>query len=196
MRSRPAARSHNAYDFDVLLKTTITFPIAWDKSKLDGVIGRVSTTSLRGFQAYWTFGHTRARYFPFENGGLVSQGHPLATTVFRIDHDQAFQSTGNARYQHKNAEWVALTWRYNSGLAVTGVLDVGDAVALTPAQQTSIDFSCNGVGKSKLLTFPQTGQEDYDHSPDRVKPRHIFQCRNRHAFPQPRTIVARLGLTF
>jgi len=180
--------THNAYDFDVLLNTTITFPIAWHNSKLDGVTGRVSTTNLHGFQAYWTFGHTRARYFPPENGGLVSQGHPLATGVFRIDHDQAFQSTGNIRYQHKNAEWVALTWRYDSGLAVTGVLDVSDATNLTPSQQVSIGFSCdgrvatlaspitscNGAGKSALLTLPQTGTENDDHKVDRVKPRNVF----------------------
>jgi len=43
-------------------------------------------------------------------------GTPLAGGVFRIDHDQAFQSTGNFRYQHKSAEWIALTWRYDSGL--------------------------------------------------------------------------------
>jgi hypothetical protein len=29
-------------------------------SKLDGVTGRISTTNLHRFQAYWTFGHTRA----------------------------------------------------------------------------------------------------------------------------------------
>jgi hypothetical protein len=180
--------THNAYDFDVLLNTTITFPIAWHNSKLDGVTGRVSTTNLRGFQAYWTFGHTRARYFPPENGGLVSLGHPLATTVFRIDHAQAFQSTVNLRYQHKNAEWLAWTWRYDSGLAVTGVVDVADALSLTPAQQVSIGFSCdgrfatfsnpltscNGVGKSKLLTLPQIGQGNDDHNVDRVKPRSVF----------------------
>jgi hypothetical protein len=103
--------THGAYDFSTLLNTTITFPISWHNSKLDGVTGRVSTTNLRGFQAYWTFGHTRARYFPPEVGGLISQGTPLAGGVFRIDHDQAFQSTGNFRYQHKSAEWVALTWR-------------------------------------------------------------------------------------
>jgi hypothetical protein len=108
--------------------------------------------------------------------------------VFRIDHDQAFQSTGNVRYQHKTAEWIALTWRYDSGLAVTGVLDVADAVNLTPAQQTTIGFSCdgvfatptnpitscNGIGKSKLLTLPQIGQENDDHNVDRVKPRHVL----------------------
>ena len=61
--------THNSFDFSTLLNTTITFPIAWHNSKLDGVTGRVSTTNLKGFQAYWTFGHTRARYFPPENGG-------------------------------------------------------------------------------------------------------------------------------
>ena len=101
--------THNAYDFSTLLNTTITFPIAWNNSKLDGVTGRVSTMNIHGFQAYWTFGHTRARYFPPETGGLVPQGAPLAAGVFRIDHDQAFQSTATLRYQRpKNAEWFAL----------------------------------------------------------------------------------------
>jgi len=180
--------THNAYDFDVLLNTTITFPIAWHNSKLDGVTGRVSTTNLHGFQAYWTFGHTRARYFPPENGGLVSQGQPLATGVFRIDHDQAFQSTGVFRYQRKNAEWVSLAWRYDNGLVVSGVPDVAAALTLTAAQQTSIGFACNGVyatftnpittcngtGTSKLVALPQTGQENDDHNPARVKPRNVF----------------------
>jgi hypothetical protein len=180
--------THGAYDFSTLLNTTITFPISWHNSKLDGVTGRVSTTNLRGFQAYWTFGHTRARYFPPEVGGLISQGTPLAGGVFRIDHDQAFQSTGNFRYQHKSAEWVALTWRYDSGLVVSGVPDVAAALALTAAQQTSIGFACNGVyatfsnpittcngtGTSKLITLPQTGAENDDHNPDRVKPRNVF----------------------
>ena len=40
--------THNAYDFSTLLNTTITFPIAWHNSKLDGVTGRVSTTNLQG----------------------------------------------------------------------------------------------------------------------------------------------------
>jgi hypothetical protein len=180
--------THGAYDFSTLLNTTITFPISWHNSKLDGVTGRVSTTNLRGFQAYWTFGHTRARYFPPEVGGLVPQGSPLAAGVFRIDHDQAFQSTGVFRYQHKKAEWIAFTWRFDSGLVVSGVPDVGAALALTAAQQTSIGFACNGVyatfsapitscsgvGTSKLLTLPQIGQENDDHNPDRVNPRNLL----------------------
>src|ERR1700682_3651858 len=113
--------THGAFDYNILLNTTITFPIEWHNSKLDGVTGRVSTTNLKGFQAYWTFGHTRARYFPPETGGLVPQGAPLVSGVFRIDHDQAFQSTLTVRYQRpKNAEWIALAEGYDRGLVVCG----------------------------------------------------------------------------
>jgi hypothetical protein len=194
--------THGAYDFSTLLNTTIAFPISWHNSKLDGVTGRISSTNLHGFQAYWTFGHTRARYFPPETGGLVPQGAPLAAGVFRIDHDQAFQSTLNLRYQRpRNAEWVVLTYRFDSGLVVSGIPDAGVAMAaLSPNQQTSIGLACNGVfatpstpitncanpdgtiGRvtSKLTTLPQGGygpfpsQENDDHNPDRVKPRNIF----------------------
>jgi hypothetical protein len=243
--------TNNAYDFGTLLNTTITFPISWHNSRLDGVTGRVSTTNLHGFQAYWTFGHTRARYFFPEVGGLISQGTPLNGSVFRIDHDQAFQSTGVFRYQHKNYEWVSLTWRYDSGLVVSGVPDSDAALALTPNQQASVGLSCGPLAatysnggltpdlcgtnpvRSTLLTLPQAGQENDDHNPDRVKPRHVFNLglgtdnlfhtekRERFTasveianltnkvalynflstfsgthFLQPRTVVARIGMTF
>src|SRR6202022_4058233 len=171
--------THNAYDFSTLLNTTLTFPIAWHNSKLDGITGRVSTTNLHGFPAYWTFGHTRARYYPPETGGLIPQGAPLVAGVFRIDHDQAFQSTVNLRYQRPhNAEWVSLVYRYDSGLVVSGIPDAGFALAvLSPNQQASIGLACTGVyatvasplsdcvgpgGKlglvtSKFLPFPKAG---------------------------------------
>ncbi len=179
--------THGAYDFNTLGATTITFPIVWHNSKLDGVTGRVSTTNLKGFQAYYTFGHTRARYYPPEDGGLIFQGAPLAGGVFRIDHDQAFQSTGVFRYQHKKYEWIAFTWRYDSGLVVSGVPDAGAALiggsaGMSPNQQVTIGLACNGVlatvanpisdcvgpggsiGKvtSKLLTLPQGGYDNFD----------------------------------
>ena len=111
--------------------------------------------------------------------------------VFRIDHDQALQSTVLARYQRPHAaEWISLAWRYDSGLVVSGVADVSAAIALTPNQQVTMGLSCDGVfatvanpftpqstcnvGKSKLVVLPQTGQENDDHNPDRVKPRHVF----------------------
>jgi hypothetical protein len=180
--------THNAFDFDVLFNTPITFPISWHNSKVDGVDARVSTINLHGFQAAMTLGHTRARYFPPESGGLIPLGG-LPSGVFRIDHDQAYQQNANARYQrHKNEEWIDFTWRYDSGLVVSGVPDVAAALTLTPAQQVDIGFTCAGVpatlasplrtcdglGTSTLLTLPQTGTENDDHNPDRVKSRSLL----------------------
>ncbi len=180
--------TRNAFDFSALQNTTITFPIAWYKSKLDGVTGRVSTTNIHGFTSYWTFGHTRARYFPGQSGGLLNT-QAVPTGAFRIDHDQEFQSTVVSRYQiNKNAEYVEFTWRYDSGM-VAGITDVGEALTLTSAEQATIGFACNGVaatyyaapirsctgvGTSTLLTLPQIGQENDDHNPDRIKSRNIF----------------------
>ncbi len=182
--------TRNAYDFSVLQNTTITFPIAWSHSKLDGVTARVSTTNLHGFTAYWTVGHTRARYFPDQSGGLLNTSL-VPPGVFRIDHDQALQSTVLARYEiNKHAEYVEMTWRYDSGLVVSGVPDVSSALGLTPAQQVDIGLSCDGVsatltnpfnpsstcnvGKSTRLNLPQTGTENDDHNPARVNPRNVF----------------------
>jgi hypothetical protein len=187
--------THNAYDFDVLFNTPISFPIAWHNSKLDGVTGRLSTTTIHGFQASTTFGHTRARYFPPENGGLIFQGTASVPGVFRIDHDQAFQQTTNIRYQRgKQGVWTALIWRYDSGLVVTGVPDSAAAMTLTPAQQADIGLSCSGtyaslqspirgcggIVKSTLLTLPQAGTGNNDHNPDRVQPRNLFDISLGH----------------
>lgn len=160
--------THNAYDFSTL---------------------------MHGFQSYWTFGHTRARYYPPEDGGLIPQGAGLASGVFRIDHDQAFQSTVNLRYQRpKNAEWIALTVRYDSGEVVSGVPDAAFAMSsLTPNQQVSVGLACGGTYAtvtnpitscgstvtSKLLKLPQAGQENDDHNPDRVRPRTIPESGDR-----------------
>jgi len=139
---------------------------------------------------------------PPETGGLISQGAALPAGVFRIDHDQAFQSTLTFRYQRPhNVEWIALTSRYDSGLVVSGVPDAGTALTiLTPNQQVTIGLACNGVFAtvvnplsdcaskngstgavtSKLINFPQGGygpfpsQENDDHNPARVAPRNIF----------------------
>jgi hypothetical protein len=179
----------NGYDFDVLFNTPITFPIAWHNSKVDGMTGRLSTTTVHGFQAIMTFGHSRARYFPPEMGGLIFQGTASVPGVFRIDHDQAYQQTVNLHYQHKkDGPWGAFIWRYDSGLAVTGVPDSAAALTLTPAQQVDIGLACGSVtatlqnpirtctdiATSTLLTLPQAGTGNADHNPNRVKPRNLY----------------------
>ncbi|MEO8597518.1 MAG: TonB-dependent receptor [Candidatus Solibacter sp.] len=179
----------NAFDFGTLLNTPLVFPISWQKSKIDGVSVRASTTEYRGFQAFATMGHTRSRYFAPSNGGLLFNS-PLDSDVFRIDHDQAFQQTTQVIYRRpKNGPWVAFTARYDSGLVAGAVSSLDDALALTGAQQAAIGFYCGGVAATPAnpiaacapsnygatrLVIPAAGTADADHNPPRIAPRHLF----------------------
>ncbi len=179
----------NAYDFGVLFNTPISFPISWRKSKLDGLSGRISTTDLKGFQGYVTFGHTRARFFGPETGGLIFNS-PVDYSVFRIDHDEAYSHTANLRYQRsKNAPWFDFTWRYDSGMVAGNVPDLASALSLTAAQQAAIGFYC-GAEMASLgspiascgsanygatrISIPIEGTANPDTNPPRISPRSIF----------------------
>ena len=171
-----------AFDFGNILNTPITFPVSWQKSKLDGISVRLSSINVHGFQWYTTMGHNRARYFPV--GG----------TVFRIDHDQAFQETSNFRYQwKKNGPWGAFTWRYDSGLVAGAVGDLDAVLALSGAEQRAIGFRCgNNVPAldtpltsaectvsnytADRVRIPTPGTENDDHNPGRIAPRNLFDA--------------------
>jgi hypothetical protein len=170
----------NAFDFGVILNTPVTFPVAWQKSKLDGVSLLVSTINIAGFQWYTTIGHNRARYFPV-NG-----------SVFRIDHDQAFQQTSNLRYQwKKSGPWGSFTWRYDSGLIAGDVADLNSVLALSGAEQRAIGLRCgtsvpsagdpltasqcnNSNYSAERVRIPAPGTENDDTNPPRIAPRNIF----------------------
>ena len=122
--------TRNAFDLDNLFTTAIFFPIEWDHSKMDGFSSRLSLRQYKGLTAYTTLGHTRARVFGPENGGLIF-GSPVDRSVVRIDHDQAFQSTTHVQYQlGKNGPWVAFTWRYDSGIVSGAVPDLDSALGI------------------------------------------------------------------
>ena len=180
--------THNAFDFDTLFNSPIAFPIEWRKSKIDGVSARVTLTDTRGISAYTIFGHTRARFFGPENGGLIFNS-PLNNSVFRIDHDQAFEQTTNIRYQpKKNGPWGSFTWRYDSGGVAGRVPDIESALSLSGDQQASIGFHCGSQfatvgspitacstgGAATLVRIPAAGTENDDHNPARVAPRNMF----------------------
>lgn len=178
----------NAYDFDTLFNTPITFPISWQQSKIDGFSVRVSTPNLKGFQGYTTIGHTRARYFSPEIGGLVFNSR-VSSGVFRIDHDQVFQQTTDLRYQYKKGPWFSFTWRFDSGEVAGAVSTLGDVLALSPAQQAAIGFhcgsdiatvyhainSCSGSNYGAArVRIPAPGTYDADRNPPRIAPRNLF----------------------
>jgi hypothetical protein len=76
-----------------------------------------------GFSLFTTLGHTRARIFGPEIGGLIFNS-PIDQSALRIDHDQALQSTTHLQYQlPKRLPWFTLTWRYDSGI-VSGAVPI------------------------------------------------------------------------
>src|SRR3989441_2179727 len=119
-------RTNNAYDFNTLLNTSIAFPISWQKSKLDGASLRINLTNYKGLTAFMVAGHTRARFFPPETGGLFFNSN-LPTGVFRIDHDQNLEQSTQVRYQFERFKrlmpYVNFNWRYDSGVVSGAVPD-------------------------------------------------------------------------
>ena len=165
--------THNAYDFSVLFNTPITYPIAWDRSKIYGPSIRVSFPDYHGLTAFFTASSVASRFFNPQVGGL---GTDLTTIgAFRIDHDQRFQETTHIQYQPRpNLPWIGFNWRYDNGLVagavpcfndtdpnsscggtsfrVAGVPFV-DLSGLTPDQQVQAGLTCNGVAATLGAPF-------------------------------------------
>jgi hypothetical protein len=96
----------------------------------------------------------------------------------------------NIHYQPKKGGWWGdFTWRYDGGLVVGAVNGLGDALALTAAEQSAIGLYCGSQRAS--LSHPITlcnstvygaeriqilapGTENDDHNPPRAKPRNVF----------------------
>ena len=89
--------TRNAFDFDTLFSTPVTFPIGWKQSKLDGVSARISTVEMHGLRVYATMGHANARFFGPENGGIIFNSN-LNVGAYRQDHDQVYQQNVNLHY--------------------------------------------------------------------------------------------------
>jgi hypothetical protein len=187
--------THNAYDFNVLLNTPITFPISWNRSKIDGASFRLNLTDYHGLSAFFTAGHNRARFFPPETGGLFFNSD-LPSGVFRIDHDQVFQQTTEVQYTfdqfesfHKFQPFAAFTWRYDSGLVSGAVPDYATALTFSGDEQQQIGLfcgnqiatfldpirSCSSTNRGALrVRIPADGTENDDTNPPRITPRNMF----------------------
>jgi hypothetical protein len=178
------------YDFDVLFNTPLSFPIQWKKSRIDGAAIRLTMPTLHGWSAYSAMGHTRSRFFGPETGGILFNS-PVNASVFRIDHDQAFQQSTHVQYQFgKNLPWIGGTWNYESGMVAGNVPDYVTALGFTADQQAAIGLFCGSAfatlsspirscasGEAQGATrvsIPAPGTENDDKNPPRIAPRHIF----------------------
>jgi len=185
------------FDFDILFNTSLTFPIQWRKSKIDGFAIRLNMPQHKGVTAFTVLGHTRDRFFTPEQGGILfNNPADIAAPVFRIDHDQAFQQTTHLQWQpKKTGPWAGFSWRYDSGLVAGNAPFASDPTTpvdltfLTGDQQAQIKLSCGGVRatvnapitscapnllSSPLVTIPAPGAENDDRNPPRIAPHHLF----------------------
>jgi hypothetical protein len=198
--------THNAYDFSVLGNTPITFPIDWHNSKIPGFAIRASVPDYHGFTALVVMSSVAARYFPPQVGGLgVTVGQ--SGSVFRIDHDEKFNSTMHLQYQPwKRGPWVGFNWRYDSGLVAGAVPDFPTALSFDGDQQAAIGLFCVGPGGQRIFAtltsplsndpascgpnptgtgatrvkIPADGTENDDKNPPRIQPRHLFDVAVGH----------------
>ena len=186
------------YDFDVILSTSLNFPIQWKKSKIDGAAIRINVPDFHGLSAYSVIGHTRSRFFGPEIGGIIfnNPANTGSNLPFRIDHDQAFQQVAHVQYQaSKNAPWFGFTWNYQSGLVAGRVPLAPDAntpvnlTGLTSDQQLQAGLFCGSVVPtagaplttcpasqygSTRINLPKPGTDNADTNPARIAPRHTF----------------------
>jgi len=152
--------THNAYDFSVLGATPITFPIAWHNSKIPGYAIRASVPDFHGLTALVVMSSVAARFFTPQIGGVGAVPNTGEFDVFRIDHDEKFNSTAHVQYQFpKRGPWVGFNWRYDSGLVAGPVPCAGgncsngpagsdtvvDASILSPDQQYQAGLFCGSV---------------------------------------------------
>lgn len=140
--------THNAYDFGVVGNTPLAFPIEWEKSKITGFTFRASVPNYRGLTADVVMSSVAARFFLPQVAGVPIV--PLATGVFRIDHDEVFNQTTHLQYQPRPTwPWIAFTWRYDSGF-VSGAVP-----CLAPTATCSFTTSIADGGANPTIASGQ-----------------------------------------
>lgn len=184
--------TNTAFDFDTLFNTPVTFSVAWEKSKIDGLALRVNLEDWHGLSGYSVMGHVRSRFFTPQVGGLIFSATP-AGSVFRIDHGEEFEQTTALHYSlpkmRGHRVWAGLSWGYNSGLALPGTTPVyTDTFVLTGDEQQQMGLHCGGVYATPSqpirdcsyalfgadrVRIPAPGTQDDDRNPVRVAPRQL-----------------------
>jgi hypothetical protein len=165
--------THNAYDFSVLGNTPITYPIEWASSKIPGYAIRASVPNFHGFTAFVVMSSVAARFFGPQVTGIGTTPSSFGVGgVFRIDHDEIFNSTTHLQYQiGRRGPWIGFNWRYDSGLVAgpapcaggncangpNGTDSIVDVSGITPDQQFEAGLFCGSVHATPTTPISPTG---------------------------------------
>jgi len=165
--------THRAYDFSVFANTPITYPIEWSSSKIPGYAIRASMPNYHGLSAFVVMSSVAARFFGPQVSGIGTTPTSVGSAaVFRIDHDENFNSTAHIQYQpKKNWPWMSFNWRFDSGLVAgpvpcaggncnngpNGTDSIVDVSGLTPDQQFQAGLFCGSVHATQTMPISPTG---------------------------------------
>ncbi len=165
--------THNAYDFSVLGNTPITYPIEWASSKIPGYAIRASVPNFHGFTAFVVMSSVAARFYGPQVTGIGTTPSSFGVGgVFRIDHDELFNSTTHLQYQiGKRGPWIGFNWRYDSGLVAgpapcaggncangpNGTDSIVDVSGITPDQQFEAGLYCGSVHATPTTPISPSG---------------------------------------
>ena len=165
--------THKAFDFSVLGNTPITYPIEWTSSKIPGYAIRATVPNFHGLTAFVVMSSVAARFFGPQVA--ASARLPGAISVFRIDHDEAFNQTTHLQYQPwKKLPWFSFNWRYDSGLVAGPVPCAGGNCANGP-NGTDIDRGrlrpdARSAVRRRALLRQRACDADHSDQPDRPLP--------------------------
>lgn len=151
-------RLRDLHDNDQFLNTTIIFPIAISRGRVQGVDARFDTARKAGFGGYFSLGFVQALVTPPFSGGLFLSGASVDTfggEEFVIDHDQRQTMQGAVQYSNgKRGPVAQILVRHDGGL-VTGVL-ASDAPALAAHPDTAAGLALLDLTSGVVRVKPRT----------------------------------------
>jgi outer membrane cobalamin receptor len=121
-----------AADDDVLLNTGVSFPIAFDRSRIHGTEAKLELPQWRALSAAVAYSHMRGVAQLPITGGLFLEADAEdlleSTDQFPISQDQRHTLRAQASYRFGERAWTGLAASYNSGLPVESEGDLDEAV--------------------------------------------------------------------
>ncbi len=114
---------NNFADDDLLLNTSVSFPIAFRKARIYGAEGKVNLPRWKNLSGFVSYSYmVGSAYFPVTGGLFLGQSATNALTQlggrFWVSQDQRNTVRARFRYQFLSRLWGALGGEYGSGLPV------------------------------------------------------------------------------
>lgn len=150
-------RLRDLHDNDQFLNTTIIFPIAISRGRVQGMDARFDTARKAGFGGYFSLGFVQALVTPPFSGGLFLSGASVDTfggEEFVIDHDQRQTMQAAVQYSGKQGLVAQILVRHDGGL-VTGVSG-SDAPALARNPDTAAGLALLDLTSGTVRVKPRT----------------------------------------